>query len=262
VRGAARAAAACAVAAMLLGPAVAGAEPVRMRYPEGPTHGFLVLSDVATDKPIARGELIQWIERGAIVSRLVFYFDDGSLYDETVRFSQRPVFKVLSYHLIQKGPSFSEPCDNEFDSSGRYRARLRSSPDGEEQTDSGVTEIPADVSNGMMSTLLKNLPRGASATVHIMTFRPKPMVLDLELTPEGTDRYWVGKTAQLATRFLVKPKVGGVKGVFATIAGKQPPEVRMWIGQGRAPSLVRFEGPIYYEGPPWRVELSAPRWKE
>ena len=29
--------------------------------------------------------------------------------------------------------------------------------------------------------------------------RPEPLVLDLELTPEGTDPYWVGGTASTAT---------------------------------------------------------------
>lgn len=100
-----------------LAPATAPAEPSRMRYPEGPAHGFVVLSDQA-DTPLAHGELIQWLEGEAVVSRLVFRFGDGSLYDETVRFSQQPVFRLLAYELSQRGPSFGESSEIQFDWSG------------------------------------------------------------------------------------------------------------------------------------------------
>jgi len=60
----------------------------------------------------------------------------------------------------------------------------------------------------------------------------------------------------------VTPRVRGVKGVVATIAGKQPAPFRMWIAQGEAPVLVSFEGPLYVDGPTWRIEQSPPRWKK
>ena len=246
---------------LLLAPLAAAAAPVAMRFPEGPAHGFVTLADVATDKTLAHGELIQWIERRAIVSRLVIRFDDGSLYDETVRFAQRPVFRVLSYELTQKGPSFPDDSRIEFDHSGKYRVRQK--PRGEEEKRAaGTTEIPDDVSNGMTSVLAKNLPKGAAAKTHLMTFRPEPLVLDLEISREGADAYAVGGVSTEATRFLIKPTVPGVKGVLASMVGKQPPEVRMWIAPEPAPVLVRFAGALFVDGPPWRIELSAPRWKK
>lgn len=239
----------------------AHAAPVAMRFPEGPAHGFVDVSDPATGKVIANGELIQWLDRKVVVSRLVLRFADGSLYDETIRFAQRPTFRLLSYELTQKGPSFAEDSKIAFDRSGRYRASV--TPHGEEeQRAEGTTEIPDDVSNGLTSVLAKNLPEGASASTHLMTFLPEPLALELDITPEGTDTYWVGGASSEATRFLVKPKVPGVKGVLASIVGKQPPEVRMWIAPEPAPVLVRFEGALFVDGPPWRIELAAPRWKK
>jgi len=239
----------------------ADAAPVAMRFPEGPAHGFVDLSDPATGKVLAHGELIQWLDRKVVVSRLVFRFADGSLYDETVRFAQRPTFRLLSYELTQKGPSFAEETEIEFDRSGRYRASV--TPHGEEEKRAeGTTEIPDDVSNGLTSVLAKNLPKGTSASTHLMTFLPEPMALDLDITPEGADIYWVGGAASEATRFHIKPKVPGVKGVLASIVGKEPPEVRMWIAPEPAPVLVRFEGALFVDGPPWRIELAAPRWKK
>jgi hypothetical protein len=250
----------CLALGFLAAAAVADAAPVHMRFPEGPTHGFLTVTDVATDKKIAAGELTQWIEKRAIASRLVIRFDDGSLHDETVRFAQRPVFRVVSYEQKQKGPAFAEDSSVKFDRSGRYEVRQR--PRGEdEKTAAGTFEVPDDVCNGLTSVLIKNLQRGTSASVHMVTFRPEPLVLDVELTTEGTDRYWVGDVASEATRWLVKPTVPGVKGMLASVVGKQPPEVRIWIAPEPAPVLVRFEGALYVDGPVWRIELSAPRWK-
>jgi hypothetical protein len=40
-----------------------------MKIPEGPAHGFVELSDASGDV-IAHGELVQWLEKGIVVSRL------------------------------------------------------------------------------------------------------------------------------------------------------------------------------------------------
>jgi len=247
-----------AVLCALLVARVVSADPVRVRYPEGPAHGFLILTDTA-DKPLAHGERIQWLEKGVVASELIFRFDDGSLYDETARFSQKDVFRLESYHLVQKGPSFSTNIDEQFDRSGKYAVRSREA-DTDEKTLTGTTEIPRDTYNGMTPTILKNLTKGASAKTHLLAFTPKPRILELHSTPEDTDKYWVGGSESTATRFLIKPDVPGLTGVVATVIGKQPPSFRMWIAQGNAPVLVRFEGPLYAEGPPWRIGLSAPRF--
>lgn len=245
---------------LLLTPALTVADPVRVRVAEGPSHGFIELSTEG-GTVIAHGELTQWLERGAVANRLEIRFDDGSLYDEQLRFSQRQVFTLLSYHLVQRGPSFSETSEIEFDRSGHYRARTRSAPDEKEETDAGTIEMRDDVYNGMTSLLLKNLMPEGSATTHLLAFTPKPRWLELRIGPEGSDQYWVGPEAGTATRFLMQPKVTGLTGALATVAGKQPPDFRMWIARGKAPTLVRFEGPLYAEGPVWRVDLGRPAWK-
>jgi hypothetical protein len=243
---------------VLLVAAAASAEPVRVRYPEGAAHGFLVLTDTA-DAPLAHGELIQWMDKRIVVSQLIIRFDDGSLYDETVRFSQKGVFRLETYHLVQKGPSFRENIDERFDCSGKYQVRRREAPDKDEETVAGTVAVPADTYNGMTSTLLKNLAKGASAKTHLLAFTPKPRVLELHSAPEGTDVYSVGRADSSATRFVMKPEVTGLTSVVATVAGKQPEPFRMWIADGKAPALVYFEGPLCANGPIWRIGLSAPR---
>jgi hypothetical protein len=232
---------------------------VRVRYPEAYSHGFLVLSDLH-GKALAHGELVQWVDRSAVQNQLTIRFDDGSLHEEATRFAQRQTSKLLSYRLVQRGPSFTASVDVEFERTGRYRARVRPRPDAEEETDEGYFDVPNDLSNGLTSTLLKNLMPAGSATAHVVTFRPKPLILELHLTPEGTDEFFVGSTGEKATRFLVQPRVSGMTGILASVTGRQPSALRMWIAQGPAPALVRVEGPLYVDGPPWRIELSAPRW--
>ncbi len=244
---------------VLLG-GVARAAPIAVRIPETATQGWVELTDLSGDV-LGHGELTQWLERGALGNRLLIRFEDGSLYDEQLRFSQRGVFRLLSYHLVQRGPSFTTESDVEFDRSGRYRARQREKPDGKEDTASGTIALPDDVSNGMTSTLLRNLPKGGSATVHLLALTPKPHVLELRLRPEGTDTFSVGALEGKATRFLVEPKVTGVTGLVATVVGKQPPSVRFWVTGGRTPVFVRFEGPVYADGPPWRIRQAVPRWQ-
>jgi hypothetical protein len=252
--------AAVVVAVVALLGAEASAAPVAVRYAEAPAHAYLVLSDL-DGKALASGELVQWHERGALANRLVFTFDDGSLYDETVRFSAGRTLRLLSYHLVQKGPAFPEASEVRFDrGSGRYTAWQRAAG-GEEERAAGTTKVPLDAYNGMTSTVLRNLRAGARATVHLIAFTPRPNVLELELAPEGSDDFWIGRARHSATRFLVTPRVTGAKGVVAAVIGKQPDPVRFWMTAGRVPTFVRFEGPLFAGGPAWRVELAPVRWK-
>ena len=243
--------------ASTLAPSFAAAAPVPVRAREGLTHGFIVLRSEAGDT-LAHGELIQTPQGDRVESRLVFRFTDGSLFDETVTFSQQRVFRLLSYRLVQRGKSFPATSELSFDrASRRYRAVVGDKPEDRAE---GTLDMPEDLYNGMAITLLKNLPAGGRSTGHMVTFTPKPQMLKSSLEPEGTDRYFVGDTAGSATRYLMKLEIGGLTGVIANLIGKSPPELRYWITTGRAPGFVRFEGPMYFQGPRWRIELSAPRW--
>jgi hypothetical protein len=60
----------------------------------------------------------------------------------------------------------------------------------------------------------------------------------------------------------VKLDIGGVAGVFAALLGKEPPDVRYWLLAGDIPMFVRFTGPMYLNGPTWRLEHATIHWKE
>lgn len=232
--------------------ALAVAEPIAVRYTEGITRGFPVLRSLGGEK-LAQGELIQ-VPRGDVIeSRLVFRFKDGSLYDERVTFSQRDVFTLLSYHIVQQGPSFPESIDARVDRrTGRYEVRYRGDEDSPEETLKGTFDMPGDVYNGLLSTLMKNMPAGNPATVQIIAFTPKPRLVKMLLKPAAEDPMNVNDTAIIATRFLVRPQLG----MFASLLVADIPDVKCWIVGGEAPAFLRFEGPLYFMGPIWRIDWS------
>src|SRR5262249_38836478 len=88
----------------------ATADQVAVRYPEGRTHGFLVLRDLQNNI-LASGDWSQSVKGERVTAELVFNFKDGSIHQETTVFSQRGTFAVLTYHLVQKGPSFKHAGD-------------------------------------------------------------------------------------------------------------------------------------------------------
>jgi hypothetical protein len=228
-----------------------------VRIPEGYARGFVDF--YAGREKIGHGELVQFPRGDEIENRLTVAFDDGSQYDETVIFTQARIFRLRSYKLRQEGPSFPEASDVSFDAAGRYRARLRKAG-GQEEVAEGHTDVPADVYNGLTSTLLKNLAPGATAEVHQLAFTPKPRLLDARLVPAGDEKFMLGKEERIATRYRIALSVSGVAGVAAMVIGKDPPDVHYWIARGDAPTFVRFEGPLTADGPVWRAELGAPRW--
>jgi len=243
--------------AVALTSASTSAEPIAVRYAEAIIHGFLVLRGANGDV-LAYGELVQAPVKGQrMESRLVFRFKDGSLWDETVTFTQQKVFRLMSYHHVERGPSFPESTDVTFDrETGRYRAKV------DDKTDEGKIDMPEDLQNGIMINVLKNLTPGTVAAGHMLVFTPKPYRLDTVVRAEGEDKFLIGDIERTATRYLVKLELRGITGVVASIMGKDPPDMRYWITTGPAPGFVKLEGPMYLKGPRWRVELTGPRWPE
>lgn len=231
----------------------AAADPITVKYTEGIARGFPVLRSL-DGVTLAQGELTQ-VPRGdgVIDSRLVFRFRDGSLHDERVVFSQRDVFTLLSYRIVQRGPSFPETVEASVDrTTGRYDVRYRGDVDSPEETLTGDFTLPPDVYNGLLSTLMKNLPAGDSTVVQIVAFTPKPRLVKMLLTPAAQDPLTVNEAAVMTTRFLVRPQLG----LLASLLVTDVPDLTCWIAGGEAPAFLRFEGPLYFLGPVWRIDWS------
>jgi hypothetical protein len=94
-----------------------------VRHTEGQVHGFLALRALEGQK-LADGEITQIAKGERVTAELIFRFRDGSIYrDETV-FTQKGDFRLLSEHLVEKGPSFRQPIETLIDaSSGQVTVR-------------------------------------------------------------------------------------------------------------------------------------------
>lgn len=238
------------------------AAPVPVRFAEGSLHGFLMLSTPAGVQ-VASGELFQIVRDGEIRSRLVFHFKDGSVHDETVVYSQRNVFTLQSYRLVQRGPAFPEDTETSLErASGKYHVKTRGHKDGREKVLDGTFDLPLDVYNGMVLTVVKNLSGGAGETVHMVAFTPEPKLIKLELTPAGEQKILVGGSEKTATRYVLKPILGIWLKLFASLLGRMPPDNHAWIVTADVPAFVKFEGPLFMNGPVWRIELTTPRWPD
>jgi len=240
------------VTAAFLDPSHARAETVAVRFAEGVAHGFPVLRSVDGEE-LAGGEFTQVSRDDVVESRFVFRFRDGSLYDETVVFSQRGVFRLERYRVVQRGPSFPETLEASIErSSGRYDVRYRADEDSPEERLSGRFALPEDVYSGMLGTLMKNLASADNQIVQLLVFTPQPRVVKVQIAAAGEDTLMLGRRPVPTIRYLIKPQLG----MFASLLVIDLAPIQCWIIGGEAPAFVKFQGPLYFMGPVWRIELN------
>lgn len=243
---------------VLFNSATMPAEPVTTRHTEGLVHGFLVLRTL-DGVAIADGDLSQVARGDRVTNRLVFHFRDGSVHEETAVFSQRSNFRLLTDHLVQKGPTFEHPLDVSINAPAGQITVHSTDHNGKETVINQHLDLPPDLANGLVFTLLKNIPSDATQTkVSMLAATPKPRLVKLAITSQGEEAFSVGGSGRKATHFVVKIELGGAARIVAPIVGKQPPVV--WILEGEAPVFVNSEGPLFYGGPVWRIELASPVW--
>lgn len=251
--------AACLCSAVLWAGALL-AEPVAVRHTEGQVRGFLSLRTL-DGALVANGDLIQFAKGDRVTIRLTFHFKDGSIADETSVFSQRRTFRLLTNHLVQRGPSFPQPVDLSIDcASGKVTVRY-TDDHGTAKVESQHMDLPPDLANGMTPTLLKNVRAGAPPPkLSMVVATPKPRLVKLEIAAAGDETFTIGTAAHNATHYVVKIEIGGLAGLVAPLIGKQPPDTHVWVLGGDAPAFVKSEGPMFLGGPLWRIELASPVW--
>jgi hypothetical protein len=124
---------------------------------------------------------------------------------------------------------------------------------------SGEVDLPPDVYNGMMITLIRNLGKGAAETVHVLAFTPRPTLVQLEMAPVGEETVLAGDRRIETTHYVMTPKLGLLRGAAAALLGKTPADYHCWVMAGGAPAFVAIDGPLYTGGPIWRIETVSPR---
>ena len=244
--------------ALLAAALPAQAAPVPVRFSEGMVRGFLELVD-SRGKRIASGDYLQSARAGEIKCRTVLYFKDGSVHDETAFFTQKSSFIMQRYRLLQKGKAFETDIEVSLERrTGKYRVETKGRK-GREKVLEGRLDLPPDVYNGMVPTVLKNLPKGRKETVHIVAFTPAPKVVELEMVPSGEEKVLVGDLEKSAIHYILKPKLGMLR-LPATLTGRNPPDNHIWAVMDEVPAFVKFVGPLATGGAIWSIQLASPHW--
>jgi hypothetical protein len=243
--------------AAILQPNALFAETIPVRHTEGLIHGFLVVRTLE-GKAVADGQMTQDALGDRVTTHLIFRFKDGSIYEDTTIFSQRSTFRLLSDHLILRGPSFKQQVDTSIDAStGQVKVRYTDAK-GKEQVIAQRMELPPDVANGLLLTLMKDIkPSVPRTTVSMVATTPKPRLVKLAILPQGEEPFTIGRFRHKAMHFVVKVEIGGVTGFLARLMGKQPADTHVWVLGGEAPAFVKAEGPLYVGGPIWRIQLAS-----
>jgi hypothetical protein len=141
------------VFAFLLEGGLLSADPIPVRHQEGTLHGFLLIRTLE-GRIIATGDLIQVPDEDRITSRVIFRFKDGSSEDETTVFSQHKIFRLISDHLVEKGPSFPDPVDMSLETASGNVTVHRTDGAGKDRIDSYHFDFPPDLANGLILSLL------------------------------------------------------------------------------------------------------------
>jgi len=246
----------------ILSGVAASASPVAVRYREGLKHGFLVLSTL-DGVAIAAGDFTQVTRGDQVTTQVAFRFKDGSRQEETTVFSQRGNFRLISYHMVQKGPSFKNASDLSVTcATGQVTVRY-TDDDGKEKVVNQHLALPPDLGNGLIPFLLTNLREGTSQIeIPMVVAGPKPRLVKVAVNAQGTEPFSLGGFNREAVHYVGKIDLGGVAGVVAPVVGKQPPDAQIWMLGGEAPVVLKSEMLAYAGGPIWRMQLVAPVWPQ
>jgi hypothetical protein len=234
------------------------AEQLKVRYKEGVSRGFLVLR-TEDGRKLADGETLQTATDDTVTSQLIFHFKDGSVYEDSTTFTQRGTFGLQKDHVVQKGPAFQMQLESTIDTAA-HRVTVRyTKPGQKEKSLDQDMAFPLDLANGLIFTLVKNIGPEASATVSYLAITPKPRLVKLVFSRIGRERLFADTTAYQAFRYDMKVEIGGLTGVVASVMKKVPPDIHLWIVDGQVPAFAASEGPLYGEGPVWKISLVSPK---
>lgn len=170
------------------------AEPVPVRHPQGSAHGFVALKTLEGQR-IAVGDVTQIVRGDRVTSRVIFHFRDGSIDEDTTVFTQRGIFRLISDHRIQRGPSFPKTSDVFINAlTGEITSHTK---DGKIRHDH--LDLPPDVSNGLPPNLLMNLlPATPETKLPFVAPAEKPRLIHVSIKPAGEVPFTVGGTKRKA----------------------------------------------------------------
>ena len=225
------------------------AEPISVRHIQRPMHRFMVARSEA-GKIIASGEFSQVVQGDEVTMRLTYKFLDGSIDDETTTYRQQGTFRLVRNHHIQHGPFFVKPVDFTVEASTCIATSRTAEGNGRIHVESEHMDLPDDLANGFVGTLLLNVPQNATPfRVGMLAPVGGGRLIHLLISPEGEQQFHTEGQTLKAAVFRIHPELGGIVGVIAPLIGLQPKDVLVWVLEGDEPAVVRIVGQLGGYGP-------------
>jgi hypothetical protein len=235
----------------------APAEPISVKHIQRPMHRFLVAHNEA-GKIIANGEFLQVVQGDDVSMRLTYQFLDGSIDDETTTYTQHGTFRLVRNRHIQKGPFFPKPIDFTADAATDMAISRTADKNGNIHVESHHIDLPDDLANGFVGTLLLNVPQITSPfRVGMLAPFGSGRLIRLLISREGEQPFRTTGQTLKATVFRIHPDLGGIVGVIASLIGLKPKDVMVWILEGEEPAVVRIVGQLGGYGPVISSELEG-----
>jgi hypothetical protein len=235
--------------------AAAPAERIPVKNIQLPMHRFMVARS-ETGKIIARVEFTQVVQGDEVTMRLTYHFADGSIDDETTTCRQQGTFRLVRNHHIQKGPFFLKPIDFTVEAATGIATSRTTDKNGKMHVESQHMDLPDDLANGFVGTLLLNVPHNtAPFRVGILAPVGNGRLIRILISPEGEQPFHTTGETVKATVFRIHPELGGIVGVIAQLIGLQPRDVMVWVKEGEEPAVVRIVGQLGGYGPVVSSEL-------
>jgi hypothetical protein len=237
--------------------AAAPAQQIAVRHIQKPMHRFMIARSEAGET-IARGEFTQAVEDDEVTMRLIYHFVDGSIDDETTTYRQQGTFRLVRNHHIQKGPFFAKPSDYTVEADTGTATSRKEDKNGKVLVESAHIDLPDDLANGFVGTLLLNVPPdGTPFRVGILAPVGSGRLIRILISPEGEQPFQTAGQTLKAAVFRIHPELGGIVGMIAPLIGLQPKDVLVWIQEGEEPAVVRIVGQLGGYGPVISSELEG-----
>lgn len=225
------------------------AETIPVRHIQKPLHRFMV-ARAENGKTVANGEFSQVVQSDEVTIHLVYRFVDGSIDDETTTYTQRGRFRLVRYHHLEQGPFFTKPIDFAIDGATGMVTSRTIDTSGKVHVENKHMNLPDDLANGFVGTLLLNVPHNTSPfRVSMLAPFGGGRMVQLLISPESDQTVQLeGQTFQ-ATVFRVHPVLNGFVSIFARLIGLQPKDVKVWVFQGDEPAVAVVIGQLGGYGP-------------
>ena len=225
------------------------AEQIPVRHIQRPMHRFMVARS-EDGKDLATGEFSQDVQGDEVRMRMTYRFVDGSIDDEMTTYTQQGTFRLIEDHHIEKGPFFSRPIDFTVNAADGTAITKTTGSKGNIRVERKHIRMPNDLANGIVGTLLLNVPSNtAPFRVGMLAPVSGGRLIQLLISSEGKQTVHLSGQALPAAVFRIHPELGGIVGMFARLLGLQPKDVVVWVLEGEEPAVAVIVGQLGGYGP-------------